>query len=404
MGNRYRERLFRQEVHMFARTVTAGCAPEIREIAYGQLGEQSSRFEGHEKRGLNMLKPASPVPPAPALRYKTCSQATERGATPRDGGGQARLFPLTLSVIIVNWKVRDLLRDCLRSLYEEMLLPPEVWEIIVVDNYSGDDSVEMVRAEFPGATLLANDKNLGFGKANNQALRICRGKYILLLNPDTVVIDHALDRMVQMMEASPDVAALGCRLLNTDGSFQRWTGGNPPGLLNVTCHFLLIYRVLPARILPRPLYLEKEPGQDLQVGWVSGACLLLRREAIGDQIFNERFFLYGEDVELCERLTHAGWKVIYTPKARIIHHGGRSLDGQTTEIQVSKLRGLRDIFAMRNGRVSLLLYDVAVSIGFLLRCLACSLAARTRPGRGFEARAEMSRRFLAEAMRVLIHR
>ena len=109
--------------------------------------------------------------------------------------------PLTLSVIVVNWNVRDVLRDCLRSLQEQMLLPPGAWEVIVVDNDSRDGSVEMMRKEFPAAVLLTNRENLGFGKANNQAFRICRGQYVLLLNPDTVVLDHAVDRMLEMMEA-----------------------------------------------------------------------------------------------------------------------------------------------------------------------------------------------------------
>jgi N-acetylglucosaminyl-diphospho-decaprenol L-rhamnosyltransferase len=312
--------------------------------------------------------------------------------------------PLTLSVIVVNWNVRDLLRDCLRSLHEQMLMPMDTWELIVVDNNSRDGSAEMIRREFPSALLLANSENLGFGKANNQALAFCHGKYILLLNPDTVVLDHAVDRMVHILEVRRDVAALGCRLQNADGFFQRWTGGSPPNWPNVICHFLMIYRVLPARILPPPLYLETEPAEDTEVGWVSGACMLLRREALGDRIFDDRFFMYGEDLDLCDRLARTGWKVVYTPVARIVHYEGRSLEGQTPEIQMSKLRSLREVFAMRNGRKFLLIYDVVVSVGFLVRTLVYALAACTRPGRGFGARATMRSRYLAEAVRELLHR
>ena len=313
-------------------------------------------------------------------------------------------WPLELSVIVVNWNVRDLLRECLASLAREMRLPRDSWEVIVVDNASGDGSVEMVRREFPDAVVLANGDNLGFGRANNQAFRMCRGRYVLLLNPDTVVKDHAIDRMMETMDGRPDVAALGCRLLNTDGTFQRWTGGSPPGLLNVTCHFLLLYRLIPARLMPRPLYLETEPRQDLEVGWVSGACMLLRREAVGDAIFDERFFLYGEDVELCDRLARGGWKVVYTPRASIVHHEGKSLAGQTPEIQLSKLRGLRDIFSMRHSRMSLAAYDVVVSLGFLLRSVLFTVAALTPAGERYEAQARRSRHFLAEALRALTHR
>lgn len=285
-----------------------------------------------------------------------------------------------------------------------MLLPPEDWEVIVVDNDSSDGSAEMVREEFSAATLIANKENLGFGKANNQAFRVSKGKYILLLNPDTIVIEHALDSMLSMMDSRPDIGALGCRLLNTDESFQRWTGGSPPDLLNITCHFLFAYRLLPARLLPRPLYLEGEPTEDTEVGWVSGACMLLRREALDAQIFDERFFLYGEDLDLCDRLARQGWKVVYTPKARIIHHEGRSLDGQTYDVQMSKLRSLRDIFAVRHNRSSLMYYDFVVSAGFLMRLVAYRVAAVARPNRGFDHRAMWCRRFLSEAVNTLVNR
>ena len=260
----------------------------------------------------------------------------------------------------------------------------------------------MIREEFPRAVLLGNDQNLGFAKANNQALKICRGRYVLLLNPDTVVVDCAVDRMVEIMTERPDVAALGCRLLCSDGTVQRWTGGNSPGLLNVTCHFLFPYRALPLGILARPLVLEKEPVRDVEVGWVSGACMLLRREALGERIFDERFFLYGEDLELCDQLVRHGWKVVYTPRVQVIHHGGRATERQTPEVQLARLRNLREIFAMRNGRRSLPLFDFLLSVGYLARSLAYGIAACVRPGHGFEARAAACRLFLSESVHMLV--
>jgi hypothetical protein len=285
-----------------------------------------------------------------------------------------------------------------------MLTRPDAWECIVVDNNSGDGSIEMVRNEFSATRVLENKENLGFAKANNQAFGVCRGRYVLLLNPDTVVLDHAIDCMVETMERRPDVAALGCGLLNTDGSFQRWNGGHPPNLRNVTCHFLFAYRVLPARVLPPPLYLEKKPEGDSALGWVSGTCMLLRREALGNQIFDERFFMYGEDIDLCQRLSRTGWSVLYTPRAQIVHHDGASLASQSPDFEVNKLRGLRDVFAVSNGPVAMMLYDLVVSAGFLLRALAYGIAALTHPGRGFDTRAGRSRLFLSEAVRTLVHR
>jgi GT2 family glycosyltransferase len=309
---------------------------------------------------------------------------------------------VTLSIVIVNWNVCGFLRDCLRSLHDQMLMARGSWEVIVVDNASDDGSVEMIRREFPEAALLANDENVGFARANNQGFAISRGRYVLLLNPDTIVLDHAVDAMVRRMKARPEVAALGCHLVNADGSFQRWTGGNPPGKRNVACHFLLAYRFLPARILPPPLYLERKPALEIEVGWVSGACMLLRREAVAGGLFDERFFIYGEDMELCGRLAAAGWKVAYTPVASIVHHEGRSVDQHPSDVmKVNKLRALRRIFASRNGRGWLLYYDIVVLAGFFARSVAFGLATLARPGR-YGAAAARSRRYLGESARVLI--
>src|SRR5262245_59479081 len=130
-----------------------------------------------------------------------------------------------VSIVIVNWNVRDLLRECLRSLEEQTCLAGNV-EVIVVDNGSSDGSVEMIRSEFARVRLVVNKENQGFARANNQALPLCRGRYLILLNPDTRVLDRALTRLVSWMDAHPRAGIAGCRLLNTDGSFQRWTGGS----------------------------------------------------------------------------------------------------------------------------------------------------------------------------------
>jgi len=311
---------------------------------------------------------------------------------------------LKLSVIVVSWNVRELLDACLRSLYEQMLLPSQAWELFVVDNASSDGSAAMVQERFPGAMLIANHENHGFGKANNRAYRLCRGRYVLLLNPDTLILDHAVDKMIELLDDEPRVAALGCRLVNADGSLQRWTGGHPPDLWNVICHFLMLYRLLPASILPAPLYLERDQKEDSEVGWVSGACMLLRTEAVGDTIFDERYFLYGEDLDLCDRLSRGGWKILYSSSAQIVHYDGRSLAVQSPEVQANKLMSLREFFISRNGRRWLWLYDVVVVAGFLMRSVIFSLAALLGPRDAYKARASQSRRFLAHAWTNLLHR
>lgn len=149
-----------------------------------------------------------------------------------------------LSIIIVNWRVPELLRACLASIYRETTIPPALFEIIVVDNNSGDHSVELVRDEFPRVICIANLVNAGFGRANNQAYQKSRGRFVLLLNPDTLIQDDVIGQTLAVMKQRPSVVALGCRLLNGDGSLQRWTGGRFPSLWNVACHYLFLSRLL----------------------------------------------------------------------------------------------------------------------------------------------------------------
>ena len=311
---------------------------------------------------------------------------------------------MKLSVIVVNWNVAGLLRSCLQSLLQQTAPPPDGWEILVVDNCSSDESVPMLRAEFPQVRLIENQQNRGFGRANNQAFAACTGEYVLLLNPDTVVQDRAVSRLLERMETMPDCGALGCQLLNSDGSFQRWTGGSIPTLGSIASHYLLLHRFLPRWMLPSPLYLEHQPEHDLEVGWASGACLLLRREALGGQLFDERFFLYGEDLDLCRRIG-AGkrWKVIYTPQVSIVHHEGRSLIGSPPELQDSKLNGLRMAFASGRGRLSLLAYDALALTGFVLRYTIQCLAAFL-PGRNDPARRAMLARYVQTSLQFLVGR
>jgi GT2 family glycosyltransferase len=262
----------------------------------------------------------------------------------------------------------------------------------------------MARRDFPYARVLANATNLGFGRANNQAFRSARGRFILLLNPDTVVLDGAVDRMLDMMEEDPRIGALGCRMLNGDGSTQRWTGGSQPTLVNLASHFLLLHKVLPSSLLPEPLYMEQEHRSDCEVGWLSGACLLLRAEALEGELFDESLFMYCEDLDLCSRLKAKGWKVVYTPRASIVHLDGRSLALQTPEIKVSQMRSLRRVFSRRRGSACLWVYDLVILAGFAMRYAASIVLPVVRAGQGFRESEQRGRRFLGEAWRALVRR
>jgi GT2 family glycosyltransferase len=149
--------------------------------------------------------------------------------------------------------------------------------------------------------------------------------------------------------------------------------------------------------------MEQEPTTDTEVGWLSGASLMLRRAALGDRIFDERYFMYGEDIHLCQSLRLAGWKVVYTPRVEIVHHGGRSTDSNTSEVQLNRISNLRKVFSIGRNGASLLCFDAVLSVGFLFRALGFGFAAMVRPGLGYDVRAEKSRRFLSASIRSILN-
>ena len=253
---------------------------------------------------------------------------------------------LDLSIIIVSWNVKGLLRRCLDSIFQHPTSNLQ-FEVIVVDNASSDGSAEMVRAEFPQVRLIANEENLGFTRANNQGIAASRGRYVLLLNPDTEVLGDALGAMVDYMDVHPDVGALGPMLLNPDGSVQSSRRRFPTlatALLESTVFQWELSR--DNRILRRYYILDRPDDEVQEVDWVTGACILMRREAIEEVgPLDEGFFMYSEELDWCRRAKEQGWKVVYLPTARVIHYGGKSSEQvvpfRHIQFQRSKVRYFR---------------------------------------------------------------
>lgn len=228
----------------------------------------------------------------------------------------------TLSIVIVNYNSKDYLRECFYSIQETAANLEH--EIIVIDNHSFDGSVEFIRKVFPEVTLIANKFNYGFSRACNQGIKISKGRYILLLNNDTVLLPHALEDMIAVMEQSPGIGLLGCKLLNTDRSLQQ-SFGKVTGFLNEfgRKYFINLYEKYKNPLVGK--FLNWAHTEEKEVEWVKGACMLLRRQAIFDaDLMDENYFMYMEEVDLSIRVKQLGWKVVYTPKAQIIHHGGGS--------------------------------------------------------------------------------
>lgn len=308
---------------------------------------------------------------------------------------------MKLSIVIVNWNVCDLLRQCLCSLYEEIQMSSREFEVFVVDNASQDESVNMVRTEFPQVNLVANAENVGFGRANDQVLSECAGEYVLLLNPDTIIENHAIDVLYNHAVSMPDVAVMGCRLLNLDGSLQRWTGGAYPTFFNVFRHYFFIDKLVPARFLGPSLYLDKDEQTDIDVDWISGAVMLLKKDALKGRIFNEDFFMYGEDMECCYRLKTDGWRIVYSPICSITHIQGASMKKQEGEILLSSLKGLRSFFAMLHGKRHAWVVDTITISGFTLRWLAYSAMKWLTGKPKYHDKAMSSRKYMSISYKIM---
>jgi GT2 family glycosyltransferase len=219
-------------------------------------------------------------------------------------------------------------------------------EVIVVDSASSDGSVAMVEEEFPQVRLIANSKNVGFTAGNNQGIAVSRGQYILLLNPDTEIVGDALTTMIEYMENHPQVGALGPQLLNPNGSIQS-SRRRFPALATAFQESTILQQWFPDNAVLRHYYvLDRPDGEIQEVDWVTGACLLARREAIEEVgLLDEGFFMYSEELDWCRRAKERGWKVIYLPTAKVIHHGGQSSEQvksfQHIQFQRSKIRYFR---------------------------------------------------------------
>jgi GT2 family glycosyltransferase len=257
-----------------------------------------------------------------------------------------------LSIVIVNWNTRDLLAECLESVRWNLQTlecsygtagSPGV-QTFVVDNASSDGSAGMVRARFPWVGLIENADNVGFARANNQALAQCRGRYVVLLNSDTIVPPASLMRLVTFADAHPRAGIVGPKLLNADGSFQAAFNDFP-----TPASLLLEAWGVHQKPRANPFYPSCPPQAAevaTQCDWVGGACLLARLVAIHEVgTLDQSFFMYSEEVDWCFRMKRRGWEVWFTPEVEIVHLGGgsatRHSPTQRLLLSGSKLRFVR---------------------------------------------------------------
>ncbi len=226
-----------------------------------------------------------------------------------------------ISVIIVNYNTKDLLRNLLNSLKKFF----QGEKVILVDNASSDDSVDMASHEFPWVSLIANKDNVGFARANNQAMDIARGDVFVLINSDAELIDDSLKQAVSMVTNNKDYGLIGCKLLNSNTSTQ-FSVGRFPGILYTLLSNTGLGLLLPANLKSK-LFAGRyfDYTKQSEVDWVMGACMIVRKD-VYKQIggLNTGYFMFGEDMEWCYRIRNSGYKILYTPSSQVKHHFNKS--------------------------------------------------------------------------------
>jgi GT2 family glycosyltransferase len=285
-----------------------------------------------------------------------------------------------LSIIIVNYNTSRLLRDCLQSIYHSAVTAS--YDVLVVDNGSSDDSADTVRREFPEAQLITSEINGGYAYANNLGLRQALGRYLLLLNPDTVLPPNALQDMLSFMNTHPEAGVAGPKLVLADGSLDLACRRSFPTLDIAFYRLIGLSKRYPAspRFNRYNLgYLD--PDQLSEVDSVVGAFMLIRREALEQAgLLDERFFAFGEDLDLCYRIKiDHGWKVYYYPAVVVTHYKGQSMKQRTVPMTIHFYRAMWLFHEKHYARRTFFLINWLVALGTAALCCLALVINAVRP-------------------------
>jgi GT2 family glycosyltransferase len=296
-------------------------------------------------------------------RESALTEAVGRLALPAGRGSWRSSTRQELTAVIVNWNTRGLLTQCLDSL--AAIREATALEVTVVDNASTDDSTDVCRSRYPWVRVLANGTNVGYGAASNQGIEACGSEFVLLLNSDTVVSESAIPLMLETMRRNEGVGLVGCRLLNVHGTVQ-WSCMRFPNLALLTVQELLLYRLVGGcpRMFVEPPLLTAVTTCD----WVYGAAMLIRRDAyrqVGG--FDTGIWMYGEEMELCYRLAEAGWKVVFDPRAEVVHLGEGSWKSDSPLPKYLRAKGLIRFYEKHRSTARTLAARALVGVGGLIR-------------------------------------
>ena len=243
---------------------------------------------------------------------------------------------MDLSIIIVSYNTKELLVDCLKSIQKAFQFISA--EVFVVDNNSSDRTVSLIKKKFPKIKLIANKQNLGFSKANNQAIREAQGKYILILNPDTRLMSDTIIKMIDFMQDNPQVAVSTCKVELPNGQLDRDCRRHFPTPWRAFCHFAGLSKIFAtSEILDQYYYGYLPDDHQHEIDSCAGAFMMVRKSAIAEVgLFDEDFFFYGEDLDWCYRFKEAGFKIVYTPITKIIHYKGAASGMKSTSAHLTK--------------------------------------------------------------------
>ncbi len=281
---------------------------------------------------------------------------------------------MQLSIIIVNWNTKDLLVKSLDSIFA--FPPPGDFDVWVADNASTDGSAEAIRKQFPQVRLITSQENLGFAGGNNLAIRQASGRYILLLNPDTEVKRGALTRLVDFMDAHPEAGAAGPQTLNPDNTLQ--TSCYPlPTLSREFWRLFHLDKIRPYGVYDMSRWDTSDPRP---VEVLMGSCIIIRREALEQVgLFDEDYFMYTEEVDLCYRLKKKGWQLFWVPRARILHYGGQSTQQIASEMFIQLYKSKIMFFRKHYGYLAGVAYKMILVSAALARLLISPLAWLEKP-------------------------
>jgi GT2 family glycosyltransferase len=308
---------------------------------------------------------------------------------------------MKLSIVILCWNDLKVIADCLASIYSGTHATD--FEVLVSDNGSTDGSLEFIRKEYPQVRLIENGRNLRFAKGNNVAIRASQGEYVLILNPDTIIHDGTLDKLTVFADSHPEAGAFGCKILNSDGSIQECVRPLPTVRSEWIAALGLGGLAHLSEWFHPGVYVDWKGDTERTVGWLAGCFILIR----GDLLkrlggFDEQFFYYFEDTDLCWRIWDSGNPILYTPSVAITHLGGQStnrrfspigfaLDGQVTRyLYYYKYYGASGVRSCRR----------TMLVGFLLRRIGYGLAQALRPNESRKKHLELLRTLFEWNLRV----